>query len=171
MSALDRSLDFLAAQQNPRDGRLPNYGANDGALPSVLSTCDYSDMRPTLQAVSVLVRGRRLYERGPWDEETAWLLGVDALDAPLQSSQLSSRSFGDTGHHVLRGHEAGSFATFRCGTLRDRFSQRPGPMLPSAQSLAIQPGLDAALPERIRKPICLREILVRVAQEDTGHPA
>jgi len=32
LRALDRSLDFLVAHQKPSDGRLPNYGSNDGAL-------------------------------------------------------------------------------------------------------------------------------------------
>ena len=123
LRALNRSLDFLVAHQNPADGRLPNYGSNDGALPSLLTACDFSDMRPVLQAVSVLVRGERLYEPGPWDETTAWFLGVRALDAPLRRPARSTVSFTATGAHVLRGGDPGSFAAFRCGTLRDRFSQ------------------------------------------------
>jgi len=123
LRALDRSLDFLVAHQNPADGRLPNYGSNDGALPSPLAACDFTDMRPTLQAVSVLVRGERLYEPGPWDEATAWFLGVRALDAPLRKPARRTMSFGATGSHVLRGDDPGCFAAFRCGTLRDRFSQ------------------------------------------------
>ncbi len=122
--ALERSLDFLIAHQNPVDGRLPNYGANDGSLPSPLSCCDFSDFRPILQSVSILTRGERLYEPGPWDEEAAWWLGPRALDAPLVSKGKKSVSFGATGYHVLRGqHDEGSFATFRCGSLNDRFAQ------------------------------------------------
>ena len=123
LAALERSLDFLLAQQNPSDGRLPNYGSNDGALPCVLSTCDFSDFRPTLQAVSLLTRGERLYPPGPWDEEAAWLLGPKALDAPQRDITRRSLSFAATGYHVLRGDDSGSFAAFRCGSLRDRFSQ------------------------------------------------
>ncbi|MBY0496002.1 MAG: heparinase II/III family protein [Cyanobacteria bacterium] len=123
IDALERSLTFLHANQNPSDGRLPNYGGNDGALPSLLSCCDFSDMRPTLQAASVACRGKRLYDAGQWDEEAAWLFGVDALGAPLETVQRSSVSFAISGHHVLRGSREDSFATFRCGTLRDRFSQ------------------------------------------------
>jgi len=121
--AMERSLDFLLAQQNLADGRLPNYGANDGALPAVLSTCDYSDFRPTLQALSVATRGERIYEPGPWDEETAWLLGPKALDVPMRPPTQKSVSFAHTGYHVLRGRDTANFATFRCGTILDRFSQ------------------------------------------------
>ena len=122
-AALERSVDFLVAQQNPVDGRLPNYGANDGTLPAVLHTCDYVDFRPVLQMASWAVRGERLYPPGPWDEALAWFGGTEALDAPLRSPERRTRSFATSGHHALRGDEPSSFNTFRCGTLLDRFSQ------------------------------------------------
>jgi len=123
LSAMARGLDFLLAHQNPADGRLPNYGANDGALPLPLTTCDYGDFRPVLQAVSIATRGERLYPPGPWDELGVWLFGPPSLDLPLRAPALRSTSFKASGHHVLRGRDPGSFAAFRCGTLRDRFSQ------------------------------------------------
>ncbi|MGC3999854.1 MAG: asparagine synthase (glutamine-hydrolyzing) [Anaeromyxobacter sp.] len=123
LGAMGRAVDFLFAQQNPIDGRLPNYGANDGALPSPLTSCDYSDFRPTLQAASLASRGERLYDSGPWDEEAAWLLGSAALEAPLRAHPRRSVSFRPTGFHVLRGDDPSTFAAFRCGTVRDRFSQ------------------------------------------------
>ena len=122
-TAMMRSLDFLLAQQNPEDGRLPNYGANDGSLPSVLTTCDFSDFRPVLQALSVMTRGERIYETGPWDEETAWLMGTDALSAPLRQASHRSISFPDTGLHVMRGKNPGNFSVLRCGSVQVRFSQ------------------------------------------------
>lgn len=123
LRAMGKSLDFLVAQQNHEDGRLPNYGSNDGALPFALSTCDYSDFRPALQALSIAVRRERIYPPGPWDEEAAWLFGPAVLDLPLRQVSRTSVSFPQTGFHVLRGRDAGSFAVFRCGSLRARFSQ------------------------------------------------
>jgi asparagine synthase (glutamine-hydrolysing) len=123
INALERSLDFLVAHQNPEDGRLPNHGSNDGALPSPLSSCDFADFRPTLQAVRLFTRGERLYEPGPWDEQAAWMLGPMTLEAPLRAPNRRSVSFEATGYHVLRGHDPATFAAFRCGSLRDRFSQ------------------------------------------------
>ncbi|MGB8930866.1 MAG: heparinase II/III-family protein [Anaeromyxobacteraceae bacterium] len=122
-SALARGVDFLHAQQNGVDGRLPNYGSNDGALVSPLTSCDYADFRPTLHAASIAARGERLYQPGPWDEEAAWFLGAKALEAPVRRAHRASVSFGETGFHVLRGADEASFATFRCGSVRDRFSQ------------------------------------------------
>lgn len=123
LSAMDRSLSLLLEHQNPSDGRLPNYGSNDGAQPFVLSTCDFSDFRPVLQAACVAVRGKRLYEPGPWDETAAWYFGPGALDLPLDKPRRKSTSFAQTGYHVMRGNDEGSFATFRCGSIPDRFSQ------------------------------------------------
>ncbi|AKT37581.1 asparagine synthase (glutamine-hydrolyzing) [Chondromyces crocatus] len=123
MRAMERSLDFLHAQQAPA-GWLPNFGSNDGALPAPLSVCDYADFRPVLQALSVVTRGERLYAPGPWDEPAAWFAGTRALlDAPLVPRTRTSVSFAVTGYHVLRGVEEGSFCVLRCGTLRHRFSQ------------------------------------------------
>lgn len=121
--ALARSVDFLVAHQNPSDGALPNYGHNDGSLPRPLSTCDFSDFRPTLQCASVLCRGERLYPPGPWDEELAWTLGPASLDAPLRGPPRRSVSFTTTGFHVLRGRDPRSFAAFRCGPVPDRYGQ------------------------------------------------
>jgi hypothetical protein len=122
-SAMERSLDFFVAHQNPRDGRLPNYGRNDGALPAVLSTCDYSDFRPFLQALSLAARGERIYEAGPWDEEAVWLLGPSVLAQPLRKPSRTSVSFAETGYHVARGRDPATFACFRCGTVKSRFTQ------------------------------------------------
>jgi asparagine synthase (glutamine-hydrolysing) len=108
---------------NPMDGRLPNYGANDGAHPMILSCTDFSDFRPLVQALSVASRGERLYEPGPWDEMPAWLFGHSALDLPLRPSSRKSVSFRSSGYHVLRGNDERTFITFRCGSLCDRFSQ------------------------------------------------
>jgi asparagine synthase (glutamine-hydrolysing) len=123
LDAMDRSVEFLVPQQNPTDGQLPNYGANDGSKPGLFSTCDFNDFRPVLQTAHLLVRRQRLYDAGPWDEMAAWLLGPSALDEPIAPPRRTSRSFAHAGYHVLRGNHEKSFATFRCGSLLDRFSQ------------------------------------------------
>lgn len=70
-------IEFLRELMvGPAEGRLPNYGANDGANPLALSQCDYLDFRPILQLGTVLLDEQRAYESGPWDEELLWL-GLD----------------------------------------------------------------------------------------------
>lgn len=121
--AMDRSLDFLVAHQNPTDGRLPNYGGNDGAMPGIFTTCDFADFRPVLQTVSLAIRRERIFDRGPWDEMPAWFFGPSVLDEPLRRLDRTSVAFNATGYQVLRGGDPQSFAAFRCGSLRERFSQ------------------------------------------------
>jgi asparagine synthase (glutamine-hydrolysing) len=123
LKALERSLDFLVAHQNPCDGTLPNYGANDGALPLILSTCNFSDFRPILQTLSIMLRGERLYPKGIWDEEAIWLLGDKTLSSKLKEPIHKSENFTLTGFYVMRGKDPSNFASFRCGTIKDRFSQ------------------------------------------------
>lgn len=130
------SLAFLAAQQAP-SGELPNYGSNDGAYVSPLSFCKYEDYRPILQALSAATTGRRLYVAGTWDEEALWFgnaLGPPLAATPTESAPAASLhtqpqagpkliSFEPSGYYVMRGTSAGTFVTFRCGTLTDRFAQ------------------------------------------------
>jgi asparagine synthase (glutamine-hydrolysing) len=124
LRAMERSLVFLVMHQNPTDGRLPNYGANDGAMPFIGSTCDFPDFRPDLQALSVATRGERLYPAGPWDETAVWFFGRSAVDeAPIHPPTRRSVAFRETGYFVLRGRRDDTFSAFRCGSLRDRFSQ------------------------------------------------
>jgi hypothetical protein len=122
-AAIERGLDFLIAHQNPGDGWLPNFGANDGSLPSVLACSAFPDFRPVLQLASLATRGERLFAPGPADEAAAWFLGPSALEAPLRPPTRRSVAFSATGYVVLRGRDDGCFASFRCGSLRDRFSQ------------------------------------------------
>lgn len=122
-AAMERSLDFLLAHQNPSNGWLPNYGANDGSLPVPLSSCELADFRPILQALSIATRGERIYEPGPWDETSVWYFGARALDLPLRRNDAKSVSLLPTGYHVLRGARPESFCAFRCGPIADRFSQ------------------------------------------------
>jgi asparagine synthase (glutamine-hydrolysing) len=121
--AMERSLDFLLAHQNEADGRLPNFGSNDGSDPVILSTTDFTDFRPILQALSVATRNERIYPAGPWDEMPAWLFGPGVLDLPVRKSSKRSVSLRHTGYHVLRGSDPGSFGAFRCGSILDRFAQ------------------------------------------------
>lgn len=120
---LDRSLNFLTAQQNPDDGRLPNFGYNDGSQLHELSVCEFADFRPTLQAVGVVARGERLYAPGAWDEEATWWSGSATSAMPQREPSRTSVSFDETGLAVLRSNAPNTFVTFRCGSLRDRFGQ------------------------------------------------
>jgi asparagine synthase (glutamine-hydrolysing) len=117
------SADHLFAQQNPVDGRVPNYGSNDGGEPMPLSSSDFPDFRPALQAASVLARGKRLYDAGPWDETTSWLTGAKAETFGSAPVRRVSASFPESGLHTMRGRDESNFAVFHCGSVKERFAQ------------------------------------------------
>jgi asparagine synthase (glutamine-hydrolysing) len=118
----DRSAKFLYSFINLKDGKLPNWGANDGALLNPWTSCDYSDYRPLINSLSYITRKKRAFPEGSWDEELFWFFGTEALEANVESYQLKSQSSPVTGLHILRG-DNDTFATFRCGSVTDRFSQ------------------------------------------------
>ncbi|MCB9849363.1 MAG: alginate lyase family protein [Phycisphaerales bacterium] len=111
--------EFLFQMMDPATGRLPNYGNNDGAWMLPLSECDFTDFRPTLQAVSYLCHRRRMLPAGPWDEDMLWLFGPEAVmteDVPPR--RPVSAAFANGGYYTLRQGE--SWAMTRCHTYRDR---------------------------------------------------
>ena len=118
VSRVKKAADFLYQMQDEFSGRVPNYGANDGALIIPLNGCDYLDYRPVLQAVNYLFNESRLYESGPWDEDLVWFFGQQALAAPCNRVERSSRAYEAGGYYTLRSNE--SWAMMRCHSYRDR---------------------------------------------------
>lgn len=119
-STIERSAGYLLAFLNPSDGRLPNWGPNDGALLNPWTSCDYSDFRPVIAAAYFLGKRRRIFDSGVWDEELLWFYGLKALREEKVELTGGSSSFPESGIHVLRGTRD-SFCAFRCGTARNRF--------------------------------------------------
>jgi asparagine synthase (glutamine-hydrolysing) len=119
---LTRSADYLEHFVNEPNGKLPNWGANDGALLNPWTSCDYADFRPLLSTLRYLVDGERSFGEGPWDEELLWFFGNEAIEAPVVRPKCNSRSFPVSGVHVLRD-SADSFGVLRCGSVIDRFGQ------------------------------------------------
>jgi len=113
-----KAAAFVYQVQDDSTGRVPNYGANDGALMLPLNTCDYLDYRPAIQACWYLLKGEKLYARGAWDEDLLWLFGRKALEAPLAKETRVSCDFHEGGYYTLR--TANSWAMVRCHSYRDR---------------------------------------------------
>lgn len=88
---------------NPDTGRLPNYGANDGANPLSLSSTDYLDFRPIVQLAYALLPGERAFPPGHWDEELGWF-GIEPqklAEAPREPEAAVRAD--DGGYYALRG--------------------------------------------------------------------
>ena len=115
---LSSAADFLRNMMDDSTGRLPNYGANDGANIMAMSGCDYRDFRPVLQLAAVVTGGRRLFERGPWDEEPAWLCGLDMYECPAESASGGSVREPIGGYYGMRQNR--DMAFIRCHTHKTR---------------------------------------------------
>lgn len=102
---IEAAARFLHAHLNLPSGRVPNYGANDGANPLNLSGTEYLDYRALIGAAFWASEGRRRLEPGPWDEELAWLFGKDALVASVHALEQHSQRWEPSGHVVLRADD------------------------------------------------------------------
>lgn len=119
-----QSGDFLFQLQDEASGRVPNTGANDGALILPLDSCDFDDFRGVLGTWHFLHSGCRLYERGPWDEDLVWFFGPEAVQARQLTIEKRALSAPVGGYYTIRG--ADSWGMVRCPTYRDRPAQADG---------------------------------------------
>jgi hypothetical protein len=109
---------FMFQMLDLASGNVPNYGYNDGALVFPLSTCDYRDFRPTVQAALYQATGAPALPHGSWDEMLLWLWGDDALAETPSAIEPSSRRFDSGGYYTLRGQD--SWCMVRCHSYCDR---------------------------------------------------
>jgi len=116
-----RSAEMLWRLQDETTGAVPHDGHCDGALILPLDNCDALDFRPVTQAAAVLLDGVRWWPEGPWDEDLLWLLGPEAMAAPVRPPVRGDLSAKDGGYHAFRGDE--TFVMTRCGAFRHRPGQ------------------------------------------------
>ena len=112
-----KSVNFLYQCQDTASGRLPNYGSNDGALFFPLSSADYRDYRPQLDALHKLLTGGYLYDT-PY-EETLWLTSnVEMRHRPIEKvvRQSGIVRFDKSGYYLIRDLESLTFV--RCGNFK-----------------------------------------------------
>jgi len=115
---IGKAGEFLFEMLDTESGRVPNYGANDGALVLPLTACDYVDYRPTVQATRYMTTRSRALPLGPWDEALLWLHGKEATASPMAAEMPTSRRFDSGGYYTLRS--ARSWCMIRCHSYRDR---------------------------------------------------
>lgn len=115
---VEKAVEFLYQMQDEPSGRVPNYGANDGALIIPLNSCDYLDYRPVLQVTNFLFTGKRLYEKGPWDEDLVWFFGSEAANTTVEATDRKSSQYQVGGYYTLRNKD--SWAMLRCHSYKDR---------------------------------------------------
>ena len=113
---------WLKAMIVGRDGTAPNYGANDGALVFPLTNCEYTDYRPVVQTLEMVISNRAAFPSGPWDEEALWFGGMKLLELPRPKSEIPELELAATegGYYIMHGDSSAVF--IRCP---ERFRHRP----------------------------------------------
>lgn len=126
-----RATKWLGQFVNPYNGRVPNYGTNDGANVLPLSCSDYLDYRPSLQAAEEICGIESSLGAGCWSEKTLWLTGrvpgdtaatgrVTSNSADAEPVQPNEWKAEVGGYYVMRG--SNSLLMTRAA----RYCDRPG---------------------------------------------
>lgn len=113
------TVQFMFQMQDKETGRLPNYGMNDGAYIHPLTSREYLDHRPALQAAWVTLTGYRLYDDHSVDEIAFWL-GWE-VDRPVNAPMQESILYKEGGYVTSR--KGNQFGMVRCATYRHRPAQ------------------------------------------------
>ncbi len=112
-----KSLVFLGTCMVDKNGWLPNYGANDGALFFKFSSSHFRDYRPQLQALAGLL-GIRI---GSDEFEDIDWYGVNKEQSDPLKIQDGVHSFLHGGYYIIR--EPNTLTFIKCGSYKDRPSQ------------------------------------------------
>lgn len=108
-------------QVQEKNGDVPNYGPNDGALIFPINSCNYRDFRPVINTLSTLLNNKRLYNHGDYDEELLWF-GINNIEnIEINEIEKKSKAFNDSGLYTLR-HNDGFLMTI-LQDLRNRPAQ------------------------------------------------
>ena len=119
----ERSLQYLYACAAGQHGALPNYGANDGAWFFPLSSTDYRDYRPQLDALYFFFNRQHLYPDAAVQEEAGWY-GAALSAAPglggggVALPQSPLQAFPQGGCYLIR--EADTLSFIKCARYKDR---------------------------------------------------
>lgn len=130
---LRRARNHLATFMSS-NGRLPNWGNNDGSTLTPWTDCAFDDFRPIVAALGQAV-GDPPETNGPWNEAVVWRSGVperpgetpEALDASTPRGEsprgespnaTNSKNFAASGLYLRRADEAR--AILRCGPMHMR---------------------------------------------------
>ncbi|HWH62634.1 MAG TPA: alginate lyase family protein, partial [Ginsengibacter sp.] len=113
-----KSVEFLRTCMVDENGKLPNYGANDGALFFKLNDQDYRDYRPSLNALANALKIDLLFSFDA--EDTRWY-GLKNNNFKTWKPSLGIHSFNTGGYYIFR--ETDTLTFIRCGNHKDRPSQ------------------------------------------------
>ncbi len=93
---LRKATMWLLRHLDQESGHVPNLGHNDGSLIFPLSTCDYADYRPSIQAASQTFFRQSLLKPGPYDDLANWLgIMKDLKITGIEATQVNIPRIGN----------------------------------------------------------------------------
>lgn len=116
------TLNFLYQCQEGKNGELPNYGSNDGALFFPFGANAFRDYRPQLNSLHKILTSENLYQNNIKDEvnDAAWY--ANSFNSNLQFQPLKKQygvvEFKVGGYYLFRDEVSLTF--IRCGNHKDR---------------------------------------------------
>jgi len=104
-----------------KDGQMPNYGSNDGALFFKLNDTDYTDFRPQINALYTSLTTKFLYSNDVIQEDALWLCHnhIKQEDVTIILDTKQIRTFENGGIYTIREADR-SFTFFKCTRYKDR---------------------------------------------------
>ncbi len=113
-----KALHFLIQFVQVENGKVPNYGSNDGALFFPLSNVDFQDYRPSLNSLHLLLTGESIFEQ---KEDFVDIKHKKiSIFKPIQIKQ-GSIAFDESGYFIFRTQK--HFTFIRCASYKDRPAQ------------------------------------------------
>jgi hypothetical protein len=80
---LQKSGEWLYKMIFGKDGDVPNFGSNDGAMIENLHSCSFRDFRPSVQLFFALLKKVRIYNNLDVSESMFWRCGKKSLQYPI----------------------------------------------------------------------------------------
>ncbi len=114
------SLQFLISSCDTTNGKLPNYGANDGSLFFPLNNNNFSDFRPQLQALANSI-GQTCFSETVYEDLYWYGITQNTTLLPELKAKQGSSVFKESGYYTYRDNN--TFTFIRCGDHKYRPSQ------------------------------------------------
>lgn len=117
-SKINSLLKYMSTICVGKKGEVPNYGSNDGALFFRLSSSDYTDYRPQINALSFCLNKTLVFNSSLTSEESMWL--NEDVKTSDEHSQISDEvsSFDKGGIYTIS--DSDTFTFFKSCSYKDR---------------------------------------------------
>lgn len=113
---------MLLFQVMNKEGDIPNYGANDGAMIFPVHSCDYRDFRPVVAGIAALIKRNKIFPDGDYYEETAWFTHCTNTLRKIILKPSNAIQFHKSGYYIFRNNENMAMVCLQ------NYNRRPGHM-------------------------------------------